>query len=431
MKLVIFFYFFLVLTFMNCSTERNITEEIETPKSSSRPNIFLVIADDVGKDAIPNYTIGSTKANMPNLQGLMDLGITFDNTWAYAVCTPTRASIITGKYGVKSGVLEVRDVISTAETSIQKHIQYNTDNAYATAIIGKWHLSNNADDPITMGIDYYAGILNGAISDYNSWPLVENGTSSISNTYATTKLTNLAIDWVAEQTKPWFLWMAYNAPHTPFHLAPIDLHSQGNLPIDEASIDANPLPYYLSALEALDIEMGRFLSSLSAEERVNTIIIFIGDNGTPNKVAQAPYTRQTVKGSLYQGGINVPMVVSGKGVSRINERESALINSTDLYTTIANIAGVSTSEIHNSESFNRLLTDGNSTKRNFVYSEKEDAYTIRDAIYKYIKLDNGAEEFYNLSIDAYEESNLIGGTLSSEAAASKAALIAEANRIRN
>ena len=431
MKLVIFFYFFLVLTFMNCSTERNITEEIETPISSSRPNIFLVIADDVGKDAIPNYTIGSTKANMPNLQGLMDLGITFDNTWAYAVCTPTRASIITGKYGVKSGVLEVRDVISTAETSIQKHIQYNTDNAYATAIIGKWHLSNNADDPITMGIDYYAGILNGAISDYNSWPLVENGTSSISNTYATTKLTNLAIDWVAEQTKPWFLWMAYNAPHTPFHLAPIDLHSQGNLPIDEASIDANPLPYYLSALEALDIEMGRFLSSLSAEERVNTIIIFIGDNGTPNKVAQAPYTRQTVKGSLYQGGINVPMVVSGKGVSRINERESALINSTDLYTTIANIAGVSTSEIHNSESFNRLLTDGNSTKRNFVYSEKEDAYTIRDAIYKYIKLDNGAEEFYNLSIDAYEESNLIGGTLSSEVAASKASLIAEANRIRN
>ena len=99
-----------------------------------------------------------------------------------------------------------------------------------------------------MGIDYYAGILNGAISDYNSWPLVENGTSSISNTYATTKLTDLAIDWVAEQTKPWFLWMAYNAPHTPFHLAPVALHSQGNLPTDMASIDANPLPYYLSAL---------------------------------------------------------------------------------------------------------------------------------------------------------------------------------------
>ena len=225
--------------------------------------------------------------------------------------------------------------------------------------------------------------------------------------------------------------MAYNAPHTPFHLAPVALHSQGNLPTDMASIDANPLPYYLSALEALDTEMGRFLSSLSAEESANTIVIFIGDNGTPNRVAQAPYTSQTVKGSLYQGGINVPMVVSGKGVDRINERESALINSTDLYTTIGNIAGVSTSAIHNSKSFKGLLTDGNSAKRNFVYSEKEDAYTIRDAVYKYIKLDNGAEEFYNVSIDAYEESNLIGGTLSSEAAASKASLIAEANRLRN
>ena len=431
MKLVKFFYFYFVLIFMNCSTERNSVEEIETPINSARPNILLVLADDVSKDAIPNYPIGSTKANMPNLRGLMAAGITFDNTWSYAVCTPTRASIITGKYGVKSGVIEVGDLVSTAETSIQKHIQNNTGYAYATAIIGKWHLTKNAEDPITMGIDYYAGILNGAISDYNSWPLVENGTSSISNTYATTKLTDLAIDWVAEQTKPWFLWMAYNAPHTPFHLAPVALHSQGNLPTDMASIDANPLPYYLSALEALDTEMGRFLSSLSAEESANTIIIFIGDNGTPNSVAQAPYTRQTVKGSLYQGGINVPMVVSGKGVDRINERESALINSTDLYTTIGNIAGASTSAIHNSKSFKGLLTDGNSAKRNFVYSEKEDAYTIRDAVYKYIKFDNGAEEFYNLSIDAYEESNLIGGTLSSEAAASKTSLIAEANRIRN
>ena len=431
MKLVKFFYFYFVLIFMNCSKERNIVEEIETPINSARPNILLVLADDVSKDAIPNYPIGSTKANMPNLRGLMATGITFDNTWSYSVCTPTRASIITGKYGVKSGVIEVGDLVSTAETSIQKHIQNNTGYAYATAIIGKWHLTKNAEDPITMGIDYYAGILNGAISDYNSWPLVENGTSSISNTYATKKLTDLAIDWVAEQTKPWFLWMAYNAPHTPFHLAPVALHSQGNLPTDMASIDANPLPYYLSALEALDTEMGRFLSSLSAEESANTIVIFIGDNGTPNRVAQAPYTRQTVKGSLYQGGINVPMVVSGKGVDRINERESALINSTDLYTTIGNIAGVSTSAIHNSKSFKGLLTDGNSAKRNFVYSEKEDAYTIRDAVYKYIKLDNGAEEFYNVSIDAYEESNLIGGTLSSEAAASKASLIAEANRIRN
>ena len=249
----------------------------------------------MSKDAIPNYTEGSLKANMPNLQSLISSGITFDNAWAYAVCSPTRASIITGKYGIKTGVLEVGGLISTTETTLQKYIDNNTSNAYATALIGKWHLSENIADPITMGVDYFAGILSGGIPNYNNWSLVENGVSSNTTEYATTKLTDLAINWVGTQTKPWFLWMAYNAPHTPFHLAPTDLHSQGNLATDAASIDANPLPYYLSALEAMDAEMGRFLSSLSAEERANTVIIFIGDNGTPAKVVQSPYSRQTAK----------------------------------------------------------------------------------------------------------------------------------------
>ncbi|WP_232457091.1 sulfatase-like hydrolase/transferase [Polaribacter sp. SA4-12] len=222
-----------------------------------------------------------------------------------------------------------------------------------------------------MGVDYYAGILNGGVPDYNNWTLYENGTSSLSTEYATTKLTDLAIDWTAQQTKPWFLWMAYNAPHTPFHLAPTDLHSQGSLPTDDASINANPLPYYLSALEALDTEMGRFLSSLSAEERANTIIIFIGDNGTPNKVAQFPYEKTKAKGSLYQGGINVSMVVSGVGVDRIGIRETALISSTDLYTTIGNIASVTTTEIYNSTSFYDLFTDKKQPKENLSIQKKK------------------------------------------------------------
>ena len=292
-----FIFILFSLFFMNCSSSPSISEEIlvetENPVTNTKPNILLVIADDVSKDAIPNYTEGNTKANMPNLQGLMNTGITFDNVWSYAVCSPTRASIITGKYGIKTGVIEVGNAISTSEISLQKYISDNTNNAYATAIIGKWHLSRNSADPITMGADYFAGILNGTILDYNSWPLIENGIKATSTEYVTTKLTDLAINWVDAQTKPWFLWMAYNAPHTPFHLAPTNLHTQGNLPIDKTTIAANPLPYYLSALEALDTEMGRFLSSLSKEKRENTIIIFIGDNGAPNKVAQTPYSRTT------------------------------------------------------------------------------------------------------------------------------------------
>ena len=354
-------FIFLANLFIACSSS---TEDIEesivisnTPTTVSKPNIILIIADDVSKDAIPNYPEGNVKANMPNLQNLMSTGITFDNTWAYSVCTPTRASIITGKYGVKTNVIEVGDQISTSEISLQQYINNATNNAYATAIFGKWHISNNPNDPATMGIDNYSGILNGGIQDYYNWNYLENGISINTNEYATSKLTDLAIDWKNQQTKPFFLWMAYNAPHTPFHLAPTNLHSQGTLSTDTASIDSNPLPYYLSALEALDSEMGRLLNSLSTEERNNTIVIFIGDNGSPNQVAQFPYGRRTVKGSLYQGGINVPMVVSGVGVSRMGARETALINTTDFYTTIANIAGVGSKTLHNSQSFYDLFSD--------------------------------------------------------------------------
>lgn len=413
---------------LNCSSPSATPIDPGT-NNATKPNIVLVIADDMGKDATPNFSEGSVKPNMPTLQSLMDSGITFNNLWSYPVCTPTRASILTGKYGVNTGVLEVGDLISTSETSLQSYI--NSNNDYATAIIGKWHLSNSATDPITMGIDYFAGIVNGGVADYFNWNFNENGIPLNSTTYTTTKLTDTAIDWVADQTKPWFLWMAYNAPHIPFHLAPTDLHSQGNLPTDEASINANPIPYYMSAIEAMDTELGRFLNSLSSEDRANTVIIFIGDNGTPGKVAQNPYSRLKVKGSLYQGGVNVPMIVSGRDVNRLGEREDALIHTTDLFATIANITGVSVSEIHNSKSFYPQLTSTTNDDRLYVYTEIVDGYAIRNATYKLMKYDNGDEELYNLVVDPYENSNLIGTTLSDEATNEKVNLISEAIAIRN
>ena len=423
-----------IIFLVSCSSSSDVNQEEETPMSS-KPNILLIIADDMGKDATPNFPEGSVKPNMPTLQSLINTGITFDNLWSYAVCTPTRASILTGKYGIKTNVLEVGNTISTSETSLQKYINTNTGNEYATAIIGKWHLSNNSADPITMGIDYYAGLLNGSVQDYWNWNLTENGNTATSTEYTTTKFTDLAINWVDNQTKPWFLWLAYNAPHTPFHLAPTNLHSQGNLPTDQASIDANPTPYFMSAIEAMDSEIGRLLNSMSAEERANTVIIFIGDNGSPNKVAQSPYNRNHAKNTLYQGGINVPLIVSGKDVIRLGAREEALVHTTDLFTTVANIAGVSETNFNNSSSFYNLFTDANATKREYVYSEivinGVRGYTVRNSDYKLIKFDNGTEELYKLSSDAYENSNLIGTNLSAEATTAKLALETEANRIKN
>ncbi|TVZ55310.1 arylsulfatase A-like enzyme [Lutibacter sp. Hel_I_33_5] len=430
MKKYIFLIGFLMVFGCSSSQVTETEEVIEEIVVTKKPNILLIIADDMGLDATPNYSEGTIKPNMTNLQSLMNDGITFENFWSYPVCTPTRAAILTGKYGIKTDVIEVGDEISTSETSIQKYIDTNTNDEYASAMIGKWHLSVDGADALTMGIDYYAGIINGGVPSYTNWNFYENGTTTNSTEYTTTKFTDLAIDWIDKQTKPWFLWMGYNAPHTPFHLAPTNLHSQGSLPTDDASIAANPMPYYMSAIEVLDSEIGRLINSMSAEEKANTVIIFIGDNGTPNKVSQAPYGRTRAKGSLYQGGINVPLVVSGAGVTKKGSREDALIHATDIYNTVGNIAGINSSTINNSTSFYELFSGTSSNEREYVYAETTNDYTIRNNTYKLLVFSDGSEEFYNLSTDSYENTNLIGTTLSSEATKAKTALKIEADKIR-
>ena len=134
----------------------------ETPP----PNILFVIADDMGKDATPNYSEGQEKPQMPTLEMLANSGITFDNVWAYPVCSPTRASIITGKLGYHTGVLEVEQDISLSEESLHDFVKSQSNGAYDTALIGKWHLSNNITDHNNMDIDYFSDIIGGGVSYY-------------------------------------------------------------------------------------------------------------------------------------------------------------------------------------------------------------------------------------------------------------------------
>ncbi|WP_372792784.1 sulfatase-like hydrolase/transferase [Lutibacter sp.] len=401
-KTFIYTYFISILL-LSCS-KNNEVEVIAV--AQSKPNILLIIADDMGLDSCSGYNLGISKPTMPNLESMINSGVRFTNLWSNPTCTPTRSSILTGKYGIRTNMLKVGDELSTSEISIQKYLDNNLGQAYNHAVIGKWHLATNTDHPINMGVNYYAGLLTGGVSSYWDWNLTENNITTNSTEYSTTKITDLAVNWVENQTKPWFLWLAYNAPHSPFHLPPNNLHSQGFLPTDEASIAANPLPYYMSMVEAMDSEIGRLLSSLSQEQKNNTVIIFIGDNGTPQQVAQE-YNPLRVKGTVYQGGINVPMIISGKDVSRFNATEDALINTTDLFATIANIAGIEVDKINDSQNFKELLSNENSSSRDYAYSEvgyesgKSD-YTIRNKTHKYIAFEDGTEKLYNLNTDPLE-----------------------------
>jgi arylsulfatase A-like enzyme len=404
-----------------------------TPPEVDAPNILLIIADDLGKDAINGYPEGSAKPSTPNIDAIRNAGITFNNLWVYPTCTPTRASIMTGKYGYRTGVKWASDELDPSELTLQTYIRDQTNSAYATAIVGKWHLSGNntSVNPESFGIDYYAGLIRGAVNDYYNWQFSEDGSGSLQTEYSTTTFTDLSIDWVNQQSKPWFLWLAYNAPHTPFHVPPSNMHNQGSLPEYQEGME--PLPYYLAAIEAMDYQIGRLLQSIPSAERENTIVIFLGDNGTPNDVAQSPYSATTVKGTLFQGGINVPMFISGKGVSRIGTDDN-LITSTDLFATIAEIAGINTTQVNDSQSFKSLLTQP-STIRTFQYVEMDsgtnDAWAIRNSRYKLVVNANGNEDLYDLQNDPYERVDLLDGSMNSDETNAKLALEAELLKIRN
>ena len=410
-ELLRYFIVIQLILFTSCSSSNEIEEVINSnpdlaEEENSKPNILLIIADDMGLDVTSGYNIGHQTPIMPTIESMISNGVKFTNVWSNPTCTPTRATLLTGKYGFRTNVLEVDDELSTSETSIQKYINQNLDDEYSNAVIGKWHLSKDSNHPSQMGIDYYAGSLAGSLRDYNKWSLTINGETSISTEYNTTKYTDLAINWIQDQTKPWFLWLAYTAPHEPFHLPPTDLHSLGDLPTDAASIETNPIPYYFAMIEAMDTEIGRLLNSMASEEKENTVIIFIGDNGTPNQVTEA-YNSKRVKGSLYQGGINVPMIVSGRNVMRINETENALINTTDLFATIANVAGVNIDKINDSNSFYKLLSNSTTQTREYAYAEDEFNVTIRNNTHKYMLFSDGSEALYNLENDNLETINLL------------------------
>jgi arylsulfatase A-like enzyme len=426
----------MALSLIACSSDSggysdNSVDPIIAPESY--PNILLIIADDMGRDATFGFSEGSLKPITPHINSIKNSGITFQNFWSYPTCSPTRASIITGKYGYRTGVKWAGDVLPNTERSIQKYIKEETGSRYNSAVIGKWHLSGNNSslDRSAFGIDYYAGLMGGGLQNYFQWNLTNDLGTNLQSGYSSKIFTDLAMDWVGAQDQPWFLWLAYNAPHTPFHKPPSIMHNQGELTNYSEGMD--PMPYYLAAIEAMDFQIGRLLNGLTQEERDNTIILFMGDNGTPNEVGQSPYPDNAVKGSLYQGGINVPLFVSGKGVQRTGN-DYNLLTSTDLFSTIAQLAGVDSDEIHDSKSFMNLLTadDG---QRAFQYSEMESPnaskWAISNGDYKLIVRANGAQELYDLVSDPYESENLIGAALSLEAIDAKTALEAELHVIRN
>jgi arylsulfatase A-like enzyme len=391
-----------------------------TPIAGAR-NILLIIADDLGIDASPCYEIGAEKPEMPNLEQMCREGVVFDTAWVNPMCTPTRASMLTGQYGFRTDVLQVTDVLDEGVETAQDVLSSGVPVPYSNAVVGKWHVSGDLDvppdAPAGHGVGHYAGFLSGAVDSYFDWDFAEDGTEGHTTTYTTTWITNKAIDWIGEQQKkPWFLWLAYNAPHWPYHLPPAGLaRNVEGLSGDEADIDANPRPYFLAAAEALDTEMGRLLDSMHPDVRANTTVVFIGDNGTERDVVQAPYSESRAKFSIYDGGLHVPLVVSGKGVTRRGQHEDSPVNGVDVTATILRLAGAPSMTFHDGMSFDGALTAADFGGREFVYSDaiRKDPFdgrpgwAVRDSRYELIEYESGIKELYDVLADPGEYSNLM------------------------
>jgi len=119
---------FIVLVTFSCSKKTNDGEISTGMSNTGSPNILFIIADDLGKDAINGFSEGSIKPNTPNIDAIRNTGISFSNFWTNPTCTPTRASIITGKYGYRTGVKGVGDELSISETTLQEYISNQTNN---------------------------------------------------------------------------------------------------------------------------------------------------------------------------------------------------------------------------------------------------------------------------------------------------------------
>ena len=415
-------------------------------------NVLLIVADDLGVDMIGAYGEGTNPPPTPNIDALASNGVLFRNAYSNPAGSVTLATIETGRYAQRTGVGYViyqgDQPLPRSEIILPEMLDLGTGGAYAHALIGKWFLGNEKNggnlSPNLMGYGHYEGIIAQLYLggyDYFQHELVTNGVVSLSDTYATTEQVDSALDWIAGAPEPWYCQLAFNAPHTPIHEPPANLFTVPVPPVLEPHGDLTP--FYMAMIEALDTELGRLMASVDPKVLARTTVIFLGDNGTPGETVLPPFVPGHGKLTVYEGGVNVPLIVSGAQVVSPGREETALVNTVDLFSTIADLASVDLDDVMppgaqlDAVSLYPYLRDpGVRDLRDTVFSEmftpngvtgpyEAQIYAIRDERYKIVRQSFGLgspsyDEFYDLQLDPFEQSNLLAGRVPPTAEAARA-----------
>ncbi|WP_074428282.1 sulfatase-like hydrolase/transferase [Tsuneonella dongtanensis] len=432
-------------------------ETVSSPSPDRPPNILVLIADDVGVEKISTFDIGTNPPPTPNIDALARKGMIFDHVWSQPLCSPTRATILSGRYGFRTGVgsgvggegndgpypteppvpvsapRELHEDLASVRRSVTPYRNFAAPRAndrrglpagsvalpailgptHATAAIGKWHLADLhngwLEHPRLTGFQHFSVLMKNEPESYFSWIENVDGRLEQRTGYTPDRKVDDALAWLGRQDgqRPWFLWLAFNLAHFPMHAAP-----------DAAQPERTSDPARLvdGMITELDRRVGRLLAGMDPEQRDNTIVVFLGDNGTTREAIGAPFRADGAKFTLYEGGLRVPLIFAGPGIPA-GARSSALVNTTDLFATLAALTGhrIPAGAGEDSVSLHPYFVDPRRPSlRSFVFADEfstgqgpeEGGFTIRDARYKLL-VNLESEHLFDLSRDPYERSDLL------------------------
>jgi arylsulfatase A-like enzyme len=381
---------------------------------SKRPNIVLILADDLGYGSLSAY--GEKEIPTPNIDSLAKNGAKMtDGYVSCPICAPTRAGLMTGRYQQRFGFehnpgpdrqASPRFGLPADETTMAEVL---SKNGYRTGMVGKWHLGYKEGRlPTDRGFQSFYGFLSGA-NNYLPGPRFDNilrGKETVKETeYLTDAMARESVDFIKKDDKrPFFLYLAFNAVH-----APMEAPSKYTDPFTELT---GTRKTFAGMQTAMDTAVGRVLTSLRVKKiEDNTVVFFLSDNGGPTQQTTSKNCPlRGVKGQVYEGGIRVPFMVQWKGEVKPGTLVQDPCFSLDIFPTILEIAGIPKEKAKEGLEGTSLLPllQGSSSKAapRAIFWRMGPQHAVRYGDWKLIVRRGAFPELYNLKDDIAESKNL-------------------------